>query len=113
MNIRKEDTHSARLVTGEIMNKHVADEWDVISFVIRSRYRVNTLDRLSDDPATPSRIASDQGVLITHVSRALNELGDRGLIELLVSGDRRKGRVYGITECGEKVWDRMNEENMV
>ena len=95
------------------MNKHVADEWDVISFVIRSRYRVNTLDRLSDNPATPSRIASDQDVLTTHISRALNELGERGLVELLVSGDQRKGRIYGITEYGEKVWDRMNEENMV
>nr|WP_049998814.1 transcriptional regulator [Halococcus sediminicola] len=87
----------------------MADEWDVISFVIRSRYRVKTLDRLSDDPAIPSRIASDQGVLITHISRALDQLSDRELVELLVSDDRRKGRLYGLTEHGETIWGRMNE----
>jgi predicted transcriptional regulator len=95
------------------MDNHAADKWDVISFVIRSQYRVNTLNHLAAEPATPSRIASDQDVLLTHISRALDELNDQGLVELLVSDNQRKDRMYGITECGEDIWNRMNEENMM
>lgn len=76
------------------------DNWDDYSYVISSRYRVATMGRLADGPATPSQIASDADVRITHISRALQELADRGLAELLVSEDRKKGRVYGLTEDG-------------
>lgn len=71
------------------------------------------LKRLSESPATPSRIASDADKGIAHVSRALQGLRERGLIELLVSEDRRKGRVYGITEEGSRVWEQIESEEMV
>jgi DNA-binding MarR family transcriptional regulator len=88
-------------------------EWDDISYIISSRYRVAVLERLANSPATPSRIADDTGFGIAHVSRALQGLRDRGLVELLVSEERRKGRVYGITSLGGRVWEKMNSENLV
>ena len=90
----------------------VATEWDDVSYVIRSRYRIATLRRLSDGPATPSRIADDTGLSVAHVSRALQELRDHELVELLVSEDRKKGRVYGITDRGNQVWETIETENM-
>jgi predicted transcriptional regulator len=91
------------------------DDWDMISFVIRSKYRVAVLERLVEGPATPSRIATDKDIAIAHVSRALSGLrgDDHDLVELLVSEDQKKGRVYGITDTGERVWYRLQTEGMV
>lgn len=93
----------------------MADDWDLISYVIRSQYRTDVLSRLAEGPATPSRIATDKEIAIAHVSRALSGLrdGDHDLVELLVSEDQRKGRVYGLTDEGEQVWDRLESENMI
>ncbi|WP_255149585.1 winged helix-turn-helix domain-containing protein [Halorarius halobius] len=88
-------------------------DWDEISFVISSRYRVAVLRRLASSPATPSQIANDADCSIAHVSRALHELRERSLVDLLVSEDRKKGRVYGITEPGRSVWERIEAENLV
>jgi predicted transcriptional regulator len=34
-------------------------------------------------------------------------------VELLVSEDRKKGRVYGITDRGERIWNQIQSENML
>jgi DNA-binding MarR family transcriptional regulator len=91
----------------------MSDDWDDVSFVISSQYRVMVLQRLSTGPATPSQIASDVDVGIAHISRALQRLRERSLVELLVSEDRKKGRVYGLTERGSAVWDTIEAENML
>jgi DNA-binding MarR family transcriptional regulator len=87
-------------------------DWDEVSYVISSQYRVESLNRLSNGPATPSRIAADADLGIAHISRALQGLRERDLVDLLVSEDRRKGRVYGITEKGANVWEHIVDEQM-
>jgi DNA-binding MarR family transcriptional regulator len=87
-------------------------DWDEISYVISSSYRVAVLRRLAESPATPSRIASEAECSIAHVSRALQELRERSLVDLLVSEDRQKGRVYGITDEGRTVWTTIEAENL-
>jgi len=91
----------------------MTDEWDEVSYVISSRYRVATLERLQTGPATPSLIATDTDLSIAHVSRALQELQEEGLVTLLVSEDRRKGRVYGTTDQGQTVIETIEAEGMV
>lgn len=88
------------------------DNWDEVSYVISSSYRVVVLQRLADSPATPSRMAKDTDRPITHVSRALQGLREHDLVDLLVSEDRQKGRVYGITEHGEEVWQTIEAQNL-
>lgn len=87
-------------------------EWDDVSYVISSKYRVDTLERLEGGPATPSLVASDTEHSIAHISRALQELQDEELVTLLVSEDQRKGRVYGTTERGQTVIEMIQAENM-
>lgn len=87
-------------------------DWDDISYVISSSYRVETLRHLADSPATPSGIAEDTGCYITHISRALQGLREHGLVDLLVSEDRKKGRVYGITEYGTRVFETIETQNL-
>ena len=91
----------------------MSDLWDDIGFVISSRYRVIVLGRLVEGPATPSRIAEDSEFAIAHVSRTLGKLRERALVELLVPEDRKKGRVYGITERGRNVWEQIENQDMV
>jgi len=91
----------------------MSDDWDEVSFVISSQYRVAVVRRLATGPATPSQIASDVDIGIAHVSRALQRLRERSLVDLLVSEDRKKGRVYGLTERGSAVWETIEAENMV
>jgi DNA-binding MarR family transcriptional regulator len=87
-------------------------DWDEVSYVISSRYRVETMRRLSVGPATPSAIASAASVSLSHVSRALQELSEKSLVTLKVSEDRTKGRVYALTDDGEAIWQTIESENM-
>lgn len=90
----------------------MTSKWDNISHVISSQYRIAVLQRLSEGPATPSRIAEETDLGIAHISRALRTLRERELVDLLVSEDRRKGRVYGITETGAEIWTQIEDEGM-
>jgi len=87
--------------------------WDEVSYVISSQYRIETMRRLATGPTTPSEIAADAAVSLSHVSRALQELSTESLVTLKVSEDRTKGRVYGLTERGETIWNIIETENMV
>ena len=91
----------------------MSPNWDEISYCISSRYRIVALSRLAEGPATPSQIATDADVGIAHISRALQELKERSLVALLVSEDRKKGRVYGMTDTGQETWETVEAENMV
>lgn len=82
----------------------MSPDWDVVGYVISSEHRTAVLGQLAEGPATPTQIASNVDLSVTHVSRALRSLRDRDLVELLVPEERRKGRVYGVTEEGQEVW---------
>ncbi|ELZ46321.1 hypothetical protein C464_10918 [Halorubrum coriense DSM 10284] len=88
-------------------------DWDQIGFIISSKYRTAVLEQLVDGPSIPSSIASRTSLPITHVSRALRSLRERSLVELLVSKEKRKGRIYGVTEEGKRLWERIEAEGMV
>jgi DNA-binding transcriptional ArsR family regulator len=90
----------------------MSGNWDDIGFIISSRYRILSLRRLAVGPATPSQIAADEDVGIAHVSRALQDLRDKELVDLLVSDNRKKGRVYGLTERGQELWETIDAENL-
>jgi DNA-binding HxlR family transcriptional regulator len=91
----------------------MSPDWDDLSYVISSQYRTAVLNHLNDGPATPSQIAKDTDMGIAHISRALQQLRNEEIVELLVSDDRKKGRIYSLTEYGRTVWEKMDAENMV
>jgi DNA-binding transcriptional ArsR family regulator len=90
----------------------MSPDWDVVGYVISSDHRTMVLGRLAEGPATPTQIASDVDLSVTHVSRALSSLRDRVLVELLVPEDRRKGRVYGITDEGSEAWETIKAQDL-
>lgn len=86
--------------------------WDIVSHVISSQYRCAILRHLSESPGTPTGIANGAGYDLSHVSRALAELRDRDLIELLVDEDTKVGRLYGPTEMGERIWSTIEANGL-
>lgn len=81
---------------------------EAIATVAASGNRSAVLAALTEQEATPSTIAEQSPLKLPHVSRALSELREVGLVELLVPEETRKGRLYGITEKGEAVADRLD-----
>lgn len=90
----------------------MSPDWEVVGYVVSSSYRLDVLERLTDSPAPPSTIADDTGCDISHVSRALQDLRERELVDLLVPESRRKGRIYGVTEDGYEVWRTIESQNL-
>lgn len=73
-----------------------------LSFVLASSYRTDILKALSKSLGTPSTISKEINKSISHVSRTLRELSERNLVEC-VTPERRKGKIYKITDEGLKV----------
>lgn len=90
----------------------MSSDWEVIGYVVSSRYRLEVLERLAESPAPPSTIAEDTGSAVSHVSRGLQDLKKRGLVDLLVPESRKKGRIYGITDDGREVWETIEAQNL-
>lgn len=82
-------------------------KWELVSFINRSRQRRKILLALRS-PATPSKLSKETGMYLTHVSRALRELTEKGLAECLTPKERVE-KYYRITALGENVLKKINE----
>lgn len=83
--------------------------WKLLSFM-QGRARKLCLQSLYSGPKIPSAIAASTDLYLTHVSRALKELSERGLVEC-VTPDATKNRIYRITDEGIEIFIKMNEMN--
>lgn len=78
-------------------------DWDRVGYVTASQYREIVLLELRERPQKPTDLATATDCDIANISRALTQLADEGVVDLLVSEDRKKGRIYGLTDAGERV----------
>ena len=74
-------------------------------FVSSSSVRSKMLEQLIMGPKTPTELASMEGKHVSHVSRALAELKERGLVEQLSSASRE--RYYRATSQGMTIYTSM------
>jgi len=81
----------------------VSDEyWHSYGFVKASYLRMNVLNALSYGPVTPGAISSVVRKPPSHVSNALRELVEEGLV-VCRTPELRKGRLYELTELGRRI----------
>lgn len=71
-------------------------------FVKRSKYRRNALKTLAKGPEIPFRLARKSDIPPTHISSTLRDLKEHGIVRCINPEDS-KGRIYILTERGEKV----------
>ena len=83
--------------------------WSDFSFVVSSGYRERVLTSLAPRPKVPRQVAEETDLRIVHVSRALRELADHGLVECLTPEVKARGRLYGLTESGAELLTQMND----
>ncbi len=87
-------------------------EWNVIGYVISSKYRLSVLRQLSASASTPTQLASSTATSTTHVSRALRQLGEFDLVSLTVPDDQTKHRLYEITSRGKSTWEAIRTHGL-
>ena len=78
-----------------------------ISYVNISKYRTKVIKSLEESPKIPSVIARDSGIRTNHISKVLAELKAHELVEC-INPEVRKGRLYRLTDKGEKIVDSLN-----
>ena len=79
--------------------------WDVASFVSRSKYREKIVKELDLSPRTPTGLSERLSFPKSSVSNTLSDLEDKGLVKKLTKA--RKGRFYSITRKGEKTLNKV------
>jgi len=74
---------------------------DEAAYAMSSKYRIFVLETLTYQPSTPTQIAKQHDVALSHVSRALSELSDRDVVQSHSSGSRTK--LFSLTSHGKRV----------
>lgn len=64
------------------------NKYEVISFVLRAKNRLEIIKQLKEGNKTATNIAKGTKMYKSHVSRALKDLMNEGLIECLNPNDR-------------------------
>lgn len=82
-------------------------DWDNLGWLKSSENRRNITNALFDSPKTPSELSENLDVHINHISNYLSDLAERSLVEC-VTPERKKGRIYRLTEKGKKLSKRLN-----
>lgn len=81
------------------------DQQDIIvlaGWVKASSYRNRVMINLGNKTKTPSSIARDSQIKMSHVSMVLKALKEKKLIVCL-NEDSKKGRLYQMTDLGKQV----------
>lgn len=80
--------------------------WENVGYVISSKYRTKIIKSLNESPKIPSEISKDTRIHQNHISNTLKQLKEHNLI-VCINPEVRKGRVYRLTETGEKIVDKI------
>jgi DNA-binding HxlR family transcriptional regulator len=83
------------------------DPYDTLAYIVGSQYRQLIVSELSSGPATPTNMAEEHDVHVSHVSRGLGELADRGVVSAY--GTDSRTRLYRLTEHGKTVAKLLDE----
>lgn len=77
-------------------------------YVMRSKNRRSVVLWLGGGSRSVSDLSSELGVPVQSVSRALRQLREKGLARC-ITPERKKSRVYELTERGERVFARLEK----
>lgn len=85
---------------------------DDIGFIKSGKYRIELMVLLKNGIlATAIEMAGKIGVYLSQVSRTFSKVEEKGVISC-TTPNRKKGRIYRLTERGIKVLDFMEENDL-
>lgn len=86
----------------KIYGMQKVSKWYFTSYVNASNYRKKVVNCLIEKAMTPREIEKQINIKISHISRTLKELKEKGLVECL-SPEIRKHKLYSLTKKGKKL----------
>ena len=86
--------------------------WDLVGYLKSSDYRLICICSLSSGPKTPSDIVDEEDIRPEYVSRALSNLRDKNLVNCMTP-NRKKGRIYRLTQEGKSIIEEMEREDII
>ena len=86
------------------------DELGDIRYIINSKYREYVVQDLSKGISYPTEIKNNHDARLPNVSRALTELQERNVVKVVA--DEHPGKLYALTDYGEALVERMEEEGL-
>jgi len=87
-------------------------EWEIISEILSSSYKLKIIKELSKGPKTPSMISKTTGIYISHVSSILSRFVKLGLVTC-ITPSRKKGKIYVLTKKGEELVNTLKQLNIL
>lgn len=81
-------------------------DFEELGWVKASEYRKRVIESLEEKPQTPKDLSNKTDYYLSHVSKTLKELVEHEMAECLTP-DRKKGRLYRLTEKGEKIYQEL------
>lgn len=79
----------------------------VFAYISISSYRTKALKSLENDDKTPTQIAKDSNIRMSHISNILKELKDCGVAEC-INEQERKNRIYRLTPMGRDIANKLD-----
>ena len=86
-------------------------ELELAGFILRSEYRKKVFV-LMDKLIMPSEIARKLNIRLTHITRELKFLKEKGLIEC-INPNERVGRLYQLTVKGKRLKKEMISKKLI
>ena len=88
----------------------MGDELGDIRYIINSKYRQYVVQDLSEGISYPTKIKDNHDARLPNISRALTELRERNIVEVVA--DEHPGKLYALTDYGETLVERIYEEEL-
>lgn len=74
----------------------------VFAYIKISSYREKALKSLENGNKTPTQIANDADIRLSHISKVLREFKECG-VAVCINEEERKNRIYKLTPLGHDV----------
>ena len=79
----------------------------IFAYISISSYRTKALKALENEDKTPTQIANDSNIRMSHISNILKELKDCGVAEC-INEKERKNRIYRLTPLGREIAENLD-----
>lgn len=79
----------------------------VFAYISISSYRTKALKALEYGDKTPTQVAQDSNIRMSHISNILKELKDCGVAEC-INEQERKNRIYRLTPLGRDIAENLD-----
>ncbi len=76
------------------------------AYINISSYRVKAIKAMQEGNKTPTQIANNSDIRLSHISKVLKELKECGVAECINEQERRN-RIYQLTDLGNEIADNL------